>query len=57
MTDALDVPLDSKRGMEILAKWARAHRFVLAHYHAEMAAKHGVSLDGCIVAPLRIPFS
>jgi hypothetical protein len=55
MTDLARVPLDSKRGVEILADWARTHGFVLAHYHAELAAKHGVSLAGCMVAPLRIP--
>jgi hypothetical protein len=50
MTDLLKTMLDSKRGMEILADWARANRIVLQSYHAELAAKHGVSLEGVEIA-------
>jgi hypothetical protein len=43
-------PLDSKRGMEILAKWARENGVVLAEYHVELARKHGVSLEGIAIS-------
>lgn len=48
-------PLDSKEGMEQLVQWARTFNLVLAPYHEEMAARHGVSLDGIVISrPLPI---
>ena len=51
-----DIPLDSPKGMQMLAEWVRAHSFVLNEAHERMAAKHGVSMAGVIIArpiPLR----
>lgn len=46
----LDVSVDSKEGMEVLAEFARAHGFVLNEWHEQMAAKHGVAMDGVNIA-------
>jgi hypothetical protein len=45
-----DVPLDSKEGMEILARFARGGGFVLNEAHERLAKKHGVSLEGIVIS-------
>lgn len=43
-------PLDSRKGMQMLADWARAHGAVLHEAHEDMAERHGVSLNGITIS-------
>jgi len=49
-----DVPTDSKEGMEILFRWARAHGAVLDEWHERLARKYGVETEGVVIRG-RIP--
>jgi hypothetical protein len=46
---ALDIPVNSKEGIELLFKWARAHGFVLNKAHSDIAKRYGVSTEGVMI--------
>lgn len=44
------IMLDSREGVEILARFARGGGYVLNEWHERLAAKYGVSFDGIVIA-------
>lgn len=54
MSAPINFPVDSKKGIELLIKWARDNRVVLSVAHERIAKKYGVSIEGVIIAR-RIP--
>lgn len=48
----MDIPVDSKEGIEALFQWAKAHKFVLDMAHERIAKKYGVSTEGVIIRRL-----
>jgi hypothetical protein len=50
-SSSLGGPLvDSRDGIAALMAWAKAGGVVLNAYHARIAAKHGVSIEGVMIA-------
>ena len=46
------IKLDSREGVEMMVRWAKAHNIVLGGYYKTLAGKYGVSLDGVAVCQL-----
>nr|WP_292286425.1 hypothetical protein [Mesorhizobium sp.] len=51
MSDSpLDLPVNSKEGIEYIFRWARAHGVVLNEWHERIAKRYGVETDGVVIA-------
>jgi hypothetical protein len=50
LMDDCGLPLDSKEGMEILVRCAKAGGYVLSEFHERLMAKHGISIEGVTIS-------
>lgn len=48
--DLKDIKVDSREGISMLMTWAKANGIYLNQAHIDIAQRHGVSVEGVLVA-------